>query len=354
MQAREILRVKGNRLLSIDPAGRATDAVATMAKENLGSLVVLEQDRMVGMPHLPRAVARDAGARRHAQRRQAADIMVKNPVTATPDMEVNDLRRTMIASGARYLPVLHDGRLIGVISFRDVASGARRTGLRNKMLRDIKNCPRRKLLLGGIGAAGIAAAAAWRYWPEQGFWESVPCRAAAASRNHELVRGMEESTPRACGTATRILSAPATRTAASTSTPRRTACSTGQYARRLFFLNAGCVPGARQRRSRLRGAHAQSTTACARARSSCFTHRARLRRARRARRGVHDLPHPRSATWHASTRIISNGRPRFIRIGDAVAALEQAVRDGARAVKWLPSAMGIDPASSRCDPFFQA
>jgi len=42
---------------------------------------------------------------------------VKNPVTATPDMEVNDLRRTMIASGARYLPVLHDGRLIGVISF---------------------------------------------------------------------------------------------------------------------------------------------------------------------------------------------------------------------------------------------
>ena len=47
--------------------------------------------------------------------------MVKNPVTATPDMEVNDLRRTMIASGARYLPVLHDGRLIGVISFRDVA-----------------------------------------------------------------------------------------------------------------------------------------------------------------------------------------------------------------------------------------
>ena len=39
----------------------------------------------------------------------------------------------------------------------------------------IKNGPRRKLLLGGIGAAGIAAAAAWRYWPEQGFWN--PCHA---------------------------------------------------------------------------------------------------------------------------------------------------------------------------------
>ena len=41
MQVKEILRVKGNRLLTIEPAGRAADAVTTMAKENLGSLVVL-------------------------------------------------------------------------------------------------------------------------------------------------------------------------------------------------------------------------------------------------------------------------------------------------------------------------
>lgn len=39
---------------------------------------------------------------------------------------------------------------------------------------------------------------------------------------------------------------------------------------------------------------------------------------------------------------------------DCVEALQQAVKDGARAVKWLPSAMGIDPASPRCDKFYQA
>ena len=39
---------------------------------------------------------------------------------------------------------------------------------------------------------------------------------------------------------------------------------------------------------------------------------------------------------------------------DALEALEQAKRDGARAVKWLPSAMGIDPASPRCDRFYRA
>ena len=143
MQVREILRVKGNRLLSIEPAGRATDAVATMAKENLGSLVVMDHGRMVGMltfHELLRAIASRGGTLGEVK---VADIMVQDPVTATPDTEVNDLRRTMIASGARYLPVLHDGRLIGVISFRDVAKAVlEEQDFENKMLKGyIKNWP---------------------------------------------------------------------------------------------------------------------------------------------------------------------------------------------------------------------
>ena len=49
MKVREILRVKGNRLLSVEPSGRAVDAVKTMAAENLGSLVVMEGGSMVGL-----------------------------------------------------------------------------------------------------------------------------------------------------------------------------------------------------------------------------------------------------------------------------------------------------------------
>jgi CBS domain-containing protein len=143
MQVKEILRVKGHRLLSIERAGRAVDAVATMAKENLGSLVVLEQGRMVGMltfHELLRAIAARGGALGDLK---VADIMVNNPVTASPDMEVNDLRRTMIASGARYLPVLQEGRLLGVISFRDDAKAVlEEQDFENKMLKGyIKNWP---------------------------------------------------------------------------------------------------------------------------------------------------------------------------------------------------------------------
>ena len=136
MQVQEILRVKGNRLLCIEPSGQATEAVRTMARENLGSLVVLERERMVGMltfHELLRALALRAGA--------LGDLEDRDPVTATPDMEVNDLRRTMLESGARYLPVMKEGRLLGVISFRDVAKAVlEEQDFENRMLKGyIKN-----------------------------------------------------------------------------------------------------------------------------------------------------------------------------------------------------------------------
>jgi len=143
MQVKEILRVKGSRLLSIEPSGRAADAVATMAKENLGSLVVMEQGRMSGIltfHELLRAIASRGGSLGEVR---VSEIMQRDPVTATPDMEVNDLRRTMLESGARYLPVMQDGRLLGVISFRDVAKAVlEEQDFENKMLKGyIKNWP---------------------------------------------------------------------------------------------------------------------------------------------------------------------------------------------------------------------
>jgi CBS domain-containing protein len=143
MQVKEILRVKGNRLLTIEPAGRAVDAVRTMSEQNLGSLVVLDQGRMVGMltfREILQALAQRTGTIGDVR---VGDIMVRDPVTAAPDMEVNDLRRTMLDSGARYLPVVQDGKLIGVISFRDVAKAVlEEQDFENKMLKGyIKNWP---------------------------------------------------------------------------------------------------------------------------------------------------------------------------------------------------------------------
>lgn len=143
MQIKEILRVKGTRLLSISADGRASEAVKLMADENLGSLVVMDGTRMLGMltfHEILHALNAGNGSLGDAT---VGDIMVKEPVSATPEMDVNELRRTMLETGARYLPILEGEVLVGVISFRDVAKAVlEEQDFENRMLKGyIKNWP---------------------------------------------------------------------------------------------------------------------------------------------------------------------------------------------------------------------
>ncbi len=143
MQVSEILKVKGNALFTIAPDGKLTEAVSIMAQHNMGSLVVIDKGRMVGMltfEEVLTALDKGSGALGDARVR---DNMERDPVTASPAMEVNDLRRTMIDSGARYLPVMDRDNLLGVISFRDVAKAVlEEQDFENRMLKGyIKNWP---------------------------------------------------------------------------------------------------------------------------------------------------------------------------------------------------------------------
>jgi len=143
MQVSEILKVKGNALFTITPEGKLTEAVSIMAQHNMGSLVVIDKGRMVGMLTFGEVLAaldKGLGALGDARVR---DNMERDPVIASPAMEVNDLRRTMIDSGARYLPVMDRDKLLGVISFRDVAKAVlEEQDFENRMLKGyIKNWP---------------------------------------------------------------------------------------------------------------------------------------------------------------------------------------------------------------------
>jgi len=143
MQVSEILKVKGSVLYTIPLDGRAIEAVNTMAENNMGSLVVFDRGRMVGMltfKEILQALNQGRGALGDTR---VGDIMVRDPVTASPTMDVNDLRRTMLESGARYLPVMNGDTLLGVISFRDVAKAVlEEQDFENRMLKGyIKSWP---------------------------------------------------------------------------------------------------------------------------------------------------------------------------------------------------------------------
>ncbi len=142
MQVREILRVKGAALFTARPQQTLASAIDMMAEQDVGSLVVMDGGRMVGMLTFREVML--------ALRQQACstgltvgDVMVADPVTAYPEMEVNTLRQLMIERHSRYLPVIEDGTLLGVISFLDVAKAVlEEQSLENRMLKNyIKNWP---------------------------------------------------------------------------------------------------------------------------------------------------------------------------------------------------------------------
>jgi CBS domain-containing protein len=143
MQVREIIRLKGGTLYTATPQQSLVLAVDTMAERDVGSLVVMENGKMVGILTFREVMQ---ALRTHAARLDGltvGDVMVRDPVTAFPDMEANELRRLMIDRHSRYLPVLEEGILLGVISFLDVAKAVlEEQSFENKMLKSyIKNWP---------------------------------------------------------------------------------------------------------------------------------------------------------------------------------------------------------------------
>ena len=143
MQVREILRVKGSALFTAMPQQLLSDAVAAMAANDVGSLVVMGGGKMVGMltfREVLKALKQHSASQGDVL---VGEVMVKDPVTAFPDMEANDLRRLMIEKHSRYIPVMDGTVLMGVISFLDVAKAVlEEQSFENRMLKNyIRNWP---------------------------------------------------------------------------------------------------------------------------------------------------------------------------------------------------------------------
>jgi CBS domain-containing protein len=143
MLTKEILRIKGTVLYTIAPEGRLWDAVGTMVDNDIGSLVVMDHGRLVGMLTFREVLAALHRFHEGFARLKVEDVMLKEPRWVGPDMEVDDLRRTMLESHARYMPVMDGTTLVGVLSFHDVAKAVlEEQSFENRMLKGyIKNWP---------------------------------------------------------------------------------------------------------------------------------------------------------------------------------------------------------------------
>jgi CBS domain-containing protein len=121
MKVSDILRVKGSTLYTTTPDRPLADALTLMADMDIGSLVVMEHGDLVGMltfREVIDAISRNGGS---VGRTIVRTVMDDAPLTCTPETPMDEVRRMMLLRHARYMPVMDNRALMGVISLYDVA-----------------------------------------------------------------------------------------------------------------------------------------------------------------------------------------------------------------------------------------
>lgn len=117
---RQLLQAKGHSVWSTTPGTSVFDALKLMADKNIGSLVVLEGERLVGI-FSERDYARKVILKGKTSRElSVSDIMTSEVFSVRPDQTIVDCMELMTAKRVRHLPVVDAGRIVGMISIGDV------------------------------------------------------------------------------------------------------------------------------------------------------------------------------------------------------------------------------------------
>ena len=109
-----------SELVSVDAATTVAQAAALMGDRGVGSVLVMEGGRLLGIfteRDLVRAVSQHSYAPRHL----VSDYMTADPTTIQPSATAEQAMDMMLSRGFRHLPVEEGGKIVGVISMRDLS-----------------------------------------------------------------------------------------------------------------------------------------------------------------------------------------------------------------------------------------
>ncbi len=120
MQIADVLRNKGAAVVTIDPAATVRDLLAGLAEHNIGAMMVVCADGVQGVVS-ERDVVRVLHARGASTLAQpVSTIMTSLVATCAKGDSVDDLSAMMTNNRVRHVPVIEDGRLVGIVSIGDV------------------------------------------------------------------------------------------------------------------------------------------------------------------------------------------------------------------------------------------
>ena len=117
---REMLKMKGDQVWSITPQATVYEALELMATKNCGALVVIKDDKVVGI-FSERDYARKVILQgKSSKTTSVGELMTREVLYVSPDDTIENCMALMTSKRTRHLPILENGKLAGIISIGDV------------------------------------------------------------------------------------------------------------------------------------------------------------------------------------------------------------------------------------------
>lgn len=123
LTVRDLLSRKGSNTVSVHPNHTVYQALQTMETNGIGAVLVIEGQQLLGI-FSERDYARKLVLKgKDSRNTLVGEVMVKELTSVTPEDKVEDCMKFMTDRRIRHLPVLKDGKLLGIISIGDVVKG---------------------------------------------------------------------------------------------------------------------------------------------------------------------------------------------------------------------------------------
>lgn len=119
-KVKNILGTKPGVIISVEPNTTVYGAIELMCEKNIGGLLILENDQLVGI-FTERDYARKIILKgKSSKEAKIAEVMTRNPFTVSSDSSIEQCMEMMSDKNIRHLPVVDQGKLVGMISIGDV------------------------------------------------------------------------------------------------------------------------------------------------------------------------------------------------------------------------------------------
>jgi CBS domain-containing protein len=112
--------VMTKELITVEASATVAETATVMGEHHVGSALVLDGDALAGIfteRDIVRALSQDFDAAGHA----ISHYMTRNPTTVSPEAGLQEALSMMLSGGFRHLPVVEEGRPLGMLSMRDIS-----------------------------------------------------------------------------------------------------------------------------------------------------------------------------------------------------------------------------------------